>query len=143
MLEHKRVFSGFSVDDVALARAFYGGTLGLTVTDGPMGNLDLSLGDGASVFIYPKPNHEPASFTILNFVVDDVERAVDGLVAAASRSSTTTCPRWTPRGSSETARDPRSRGSRTRPATSCRSSRAERRRAIRPRPGPAPPACHR
>ena len=82
MLDHKRAFSGFSVDDIALARAFYGGTLGLTVTDGPMGNLDLSLGDGASVFIYPKPNHEPASFTILNFVVDDVERAVDGLIAA-------------------------------------------------------------
>ena len=52
MLEHKRAFSGFSVDDVAIAKAFYGGTLGLTVTDGPMGNLDLSLGDSASVFIY-------------------------------------------------------------------------------------------
>ncbi len=82
MVAHKRVFSGFSVDDIPAARAFYAGTLGLTVTDGPMGNLDLSLGDGANVFIYPKPNHEPATFTILNIVVDDIERAVDELTAA-------------------------------------------------------------
>lgn len=82
MVAHKRVFSGFSVDDIPKARAFYSETLGLTVTDGPMGNLDLSLGDGASVFIYPKPNHEPATFTILNVVVDDIERAVDEMTAA-------------------------------------------------------------
>ncbi len=82
MLEHSRAFSGFSVDDLAKARAFYAETLGLDVEDGPMGNLDLQLAGGTRVFVYPKPDHVPATFTILNFVVDDVERTVDALTAA-------------------------------------------------------------
>ncbi|KAA9108367.1 VOC family protein [Microbacterium rhizomatis] len=72
-------FSGFSVDDIDAARHFYGQILGLDVADNPMGFLDLTLPSGGAVLIYAKPNHEPASFTILNFPVDDVEAAVDDL----------------------------------------------------------------
>jgi catechol 2,3-dioxygenase-like lactoylglutathione lyase family enzyme len=73
------VFSGFSVNDIDAARSFYSGTLGLAISDGPMGNLDLALPGGSHVFIYPKPDHEPASFTILNLVVPDIDEAVDEL----------------------------------------------------------------
>ncbi|GAA1445266.1 VOC family protein [Leifsonia poae] len=76
------IFSGFSVTDIAAAKAFYGDTLGLAVTEGPMGNLDLALPGGSHVFIYPKPDHEPATFTILNLVVDDIDAAVADLNAA-------------------------------------------------------------
>ena len=60
--------------------------LGLKVTDSEMGTIDLTLGNGARVFVYPKPNHEPASFTVLNFDVDDIDKAVDDLI---SRTATT------------------------------------------------------
>jgi catechol 2,3-dioxygenase-like lactoylglutathione lyase family enzyme len=73
-------FSGFSVDDQAKAQAFYGDTLGLPVTDSGMG-LDVSLGD-KHVFIYPKADHVPATYTVLNFEVADIDAAVDELVAA-------------------------------------------------------------
>lgn len=71
-------FSGFSVDDVPAALAFYRGTLGLDVEEVPeMGMLRLVLpGSGARVLVYPKPGHVPAAFTILNLAVDDVEAAV-------------------------------------------------------------------
>ena len=72
-------FSGFSVDDIPAAKTFYGETLGLDVTEGAMGNLDLALPGGGTVFVYPKPGHEPASFTILNLVVEDIDEAVDEL----------------------------------------------------------------
>lgn len=75
------IFSGFSVDDIAAAKTFYADTLGLDVSDGTMGNLDLRLPAGGHVFIYPKPDHTPASFTILNLVVDDIDAAVDDLNA--------------------------------------------------------------
>ncbi|CAN5283598.1 hypothetical protein BH09ACT2_BH09ACT2_04890 [soil metagenome] len=74
-------FGGFSVDDIDAARTFYGETLGLDVATNDMGFLELTLGSGAMVLIYSKPNHTPASFTILNFPVDDVEAAVDDLNA--------------------------------------------------------------
>ena len=74
-------FSGFSVNDLAAARRFYGTTLGLTVIDGDMGNLMLTLPNGPQVLIYPKDNHEPATFTIINFLVDDVDIAVTQLNA--------------------------------------------------------------
>ena len=74
-----RAFSGFSVDDIPAAKKFYGETLGLEVTENEMGILELHLGSGAIVIVYGKPNHVPASFTILNFDVDDVEDAVDDL----------------------------------------------------------------
>jgi predicted enzyme related to lactoylglutathione lyase len=75
-------FSGFSVDDIDAAEKFYGETLGLKVERNAMGNLDIRLGTGAMVMAYPKQNHEPATFTILNFLVPDIDAAVDGLVAA-------------------------------------------------------------
>ena len=81
MLEDANAFSGFSVDDLERAKQFYGETLGLSVSESPAG-LELKLGGGARVFVYPKPNHEPATFTILNFPVPDIERAVDELAAA-------------------------------------------------------------
>jgi catechol 2,3-dioxygenase-like lactoylglutathione lyase family enzyme len=81
MFTPSRAFSGFSVDDVDAARTFYGETLGMTVAENDMGFLELQLENGARILAYSKPNHEPASFTILNFEVDDVEAAVDDLNA--------------------------------------------------------------
>jgi catechol 2,3-dioxygenase-like lactoylglutathione lyase family enzyme len=81
------VFSGFSVSDIPAAKAFYRETLGLDVSDGPMGNLDLQLPAGGHVFIYPKEDHEPASFTILNLVVDDIDAAVDELNAKGVKTA--------------------------------------------------------
>jgi len=81
MLTTAETFGSFSVDDLAAARTFYGETLGLEVSEGMWGNLDIRLGNGSRLFAYTKPNHEPASFTILNFAVDDIEKAVDELNA--------------------------------------------------------------
>ncbi|MBB2923120.1 VOC family protein [Cellulomonas cellasea] len=75
MLQESTAFSGFSVDDVPRARAFYAETLGLDVTE-ENGMLTLRLGGGAHVLVYPKPDHVPATFTVLNFPVPDVEAAV-------------------------------------------------------------------
>ncbi|MEU7701020.1 VOC family protein [Streptomyces sp. NPDC015492] len=75
-------FSGFSVDDLDAARRFYGETLGLRVGEegeGDMRMLFLTLAGGVRVFVYPKDDHAPATFTILNFAVDDIDRAVDEL----------------------------------------------------------------
>lgn len=74
-------FSGFSVDDIDAAKEFYGTTLGLDVEVNAMGFLDLKLPRGGSILVYSKPNHAPASFTILNFPVADVDAAVDELIA--------------------------------------------------------------
>ena len=84
MFKDSKAFSGFSVDDIRKAKEFYGGTLGLDVTE-ENGLLGLQLASGASVFVYPKDNHEPATFTILNFPVPDIERAVDDLTKAGVR----------------------------------------------------------
>ncbi len=78
MLKTSKAFSGFSVNDIPKARQFYGETLGLQVTEDE-GMLAINLGSGAKVLAYPKPNHTPATFTILNFPVDDVERTVRAL----------------------------------------------------------------
>lgn len=83
MFRNSPAFSGFAVDDIEAARAFYGGTLGLKVTDLPeAGLLQLTLGGGTAVLVYPKPDHVPATFTVLNFPVDDIDGAVAGLAAA-------------------------------------------------------------
>src|SRR4051812_7106774 len=74
-------FSGFAVDDIDAARRFYGETLGLKVEDGPMGILSLQLAGDRPTMIYPKPDFEPATYTILNFPVDDVDAAVDELTS--------------------------------------------------------------
>jgi catechol 2,3-dioxygenase-like lactoylglutathione lyase family enzyme len=84
MLETSKAFSGFAVPDVAAAKRFYGETLGLNVSDQPAG-LALQLAGGTTVFIYAKPDHTPATYTILNFPVDDVEQAVDALTSAGVR----------------------------------------------------------
>ena len=83
MLTDSPAFSGFAVDDLDAARGFYADTLGLRVTDVPeMGGLmRLQLGSGADVLVYAKPDHVPATFTVLNFPVPDVEKAVDELTA--------------------------------------------------------------
>ena len=79
MFNHEKPFSGFSVNDLEQARKFYKDTLELDVTDAPMDQLELRLSDDTRVFVYEKPNHTPATFTILNFPVDDVDQAVDQL----------------------------------------------------------------
>ena len=81
MFKDTQAFSGFSVNDIPRAKEFYAETLGLNVTE-EHGMLQLQLATGATVLIYPKENHEPASFTILNFPVPDVEEAVDRLTEA-------------------------------------------------------------
>jgi len=74
-------FASFSVDDIDAARAFYGEILGLGVSGSEMGTLNVTCGNGMQFFVYPKSNHEPASFTVLNLEVDNVDRAVDELNA--------------------------------------------------------------
>jgi catechol 2,3-dioxygenase-like lactoylglutathione lyase family enzyme len=80
MLRESKAFSGFAVPDVAAAKAFYGGVLGLDVSEAN-GMLTLHLAGDRDTIIYPKPDHVPATYTILNFPVDDVEAAVDALTA--------------------------------------------------------------
>lgn len=84
MFKDSKAFSTFSVNDLEKAKEFYGGTLGLKVTETPEG-LELNLAGGNTVFLYPKPNHTPASFTVLNFPVNDIEEAVDELVELGLR----------------------------------------------------------
>ncbi|MET0933228.1 MAG: VOC family protein [Mycetocola sp.] len=79
MFTPAQAFSSFSVDDIDAARSFYTEKLGLTVTDDEMGVLRITLPNNTEVMAYPKPDHTPASFTVLNFVVSDVESAVDDL----------------------------------------------------------------
>jgi len=91
MLEHSKAFSGFSVDDIPRARAFYEKALGLEVTE-EHGILELHLEGGAKVILYPKRNHKPATFTVLNFPVEDVDEAVDELVRRGVRFETYSQP---------------------------------------------------
>ncbi|MCU1614684.1 MAG: Glyoxalase/bleomycin resistance protein/dioxygenase [Frankiales bacterium] len=80
MLADSPAFSGFSVDDLDRARAFYEDVLGLRLSGAGMGGVArLHLGGGAEVLVYAKPDHLPATFTVLNFPVPDVEKAVDEL----------------------------------------------------------------
>jgi catechol 2,3-dioxygenase-like lactoylglutathione lyase family enzyme len=81
MFKHSHAFSGFSVDDVARARDFYSQTLGLEVSEAN-GMLTLHLEGGGMVLLYPKEDHRPASFTVLNLPVEDIDAAVDELAAA-------------------------------------------------------------
>jgi catechol 2,3-dioxygenase-like lactoylglutathione lyase family enzyme len=80
MFSETRAFSGFAVPDIEAARAFYADTLGIRTTE-EHGLLTLHLQGGERpTLIYPKPDHKPATYTILNFGVDDIEAAVDHLV---------------------------------------------------------------
>jgi catechol 2,3-dioxygenase-like lactoylglutathione lyase family enzyme len=84
MFKDSKAFSGFSVDDLQKAQEFYSQTLGLEVSE-LNGLLELHLAGGARVLVYPKPNHNPATFTILNFPVANVEQAVDELTSRGVR----------------------------------------------------------
>ncbi len=81
MFQDSHAFSGFSSNDIPKAKEFYAQTLGLEVTE-ENGMLTLHLPGGGTVLIYPKDNHEPASFTVLNFPVVDIDQAVDRLTKA-------------------------------------------------------------
>ena len=74
----QKAFASFSIDDVRAAKDFYANTLGLNVKEQPEG-LSLEFGGDVAVFLYPKPDHQPATFTVLNLPVDDVDAAVDDL----------------------------------------------------------------
>jgi predicted enzyme related to lactoylglutathione lyase len=80
MLNMKGAFSGFSTNDIPAAKRFYGETLGLDVTE-ENGMLTLKIGP-QTVLVYPKDDHQPATYTVLNFEVDDVDAAVDSLTAS-------------------------------------------------------------
>ncbi|MET0863190.1 MAG: VOC family protein [Nakamurella sp.] len=80
MLENARGFSGFSVDDIGKAKEFYAGTLGARVTE-ENGMLTVHTAGDRDTLIYPKSEHAPATFTVFNFVVDDIDKAVDELTA--------------------------------------------------------------
>jgi catechol 2,3-dioxygenase-like lactoylglutathione lyase family enzyme len=84
MLENSKGYSGFSVDDIDKAKEFYGQKLGLEVSE-TNGMLELRVADATKVLVYPKDNHIPATFTILNFPVDDVEHAVNELTERGVR----------------------------------------------------------
>jgi catechol 2,3-dioxygenase-like lactoylglutathione lyase family enzyme len=78
MLQDAPTFSGFSVDDQAKAKEFYSDVLGIRVQDDEMG-LRIKTANGNDVFVYAKPDHAPANFTVLNFEVKNIDEAVDGL----------------------------------------------------------------
>ena len=84
MLKNSKAFSGFSTRDIPETKEFYSATLGLDVTESH-GVLTLRLAGGNNVLIYPKPNHVPATFTVLNFSVNDVDLAVDDLTRRGVR----------------------------------------------------------
>jgi catechol 2,3-dioxygenase-like lactoylglutathione lyase family enzyme len=84
MFADTRAFSGFAVDDVAKARQFYGETLGIRTSE-QYGLMTLHLAGGRDTLVYPKPGHVPATYTILNFPVDDIGAAVDELAARGVR----------------------------------------------------------
>ena len=87
MFENTKAFSGFSVDDVSEARKFYGETLGLRVSEEgqPMSMLQLHIAGATDVLVYAKEDHAPASFTVLNFPVEDIDGAVDELAGRGVR----------------------------------------------------------
>jgi len=80
MLKNSKGFSSFAVNDIPKAKDFYQNILGLNVTDNPMGLIELEISGSSNILIYPKPNHQPATFTVLNFPVDDINTAVDALI---------------------------------------------------------------
>jgi catechol 2,3-dioxygenase-like lactoylglutathione lyase family enzyme len=81
MLKDTKAFSGFSVNDLSAAKDFYSRTLGLDVEANAVGGLTLKITGSNGIFIYSKENHVPATYTILNFPVDDIDRVVDELTA--------------------------------------------------------------
>lgn len=84
MFATSKAFSSFSTPDIAAAKRFYGGTLGLEVDETPMG-LELHLGSGADVFVYPSTDYTPPEHTVLNFPVDDIDQTIDALAKKGVR----------------------------------------------------------
>jgi predicted enzyme related to lactoylglutathione lyase len=82
MFKNTKAFSGFSVNDMQKAKEFYNGTLGIEVSENDMGIMTLKIAGGTDIVVYPKPNHEPATFTILNFAIADIDKTVDELIKA-------------------------------------------------------------
>jgi len=80
MLKNSKGFSAFAVNDIPKAKDFYQNVLRLPVKDNPMGLIELEISGSSNILVYPKPNHQPASFTVLNFPVDDIDAAVDALI---------------------------------------------------------------
>lgn len=80
MFRDSNAFSSFSVNDLKAAKKFYGEVLGLQVTDNPMGVLELHIKGSSNIMVYPKPDHQPATFTVLNILVPVLELAVDALI---------------------------------------------------------------
>ncbi len=81
MFKDTPVINGFSTNDIAEAKKFYGEILGFSIEENSGGILTLQFVNGGRTFIYPKPDHQPATFTIMNIMVDDIEESVDGLTA--------------------------------------------------------------
>ncbi|MEH3112470.1 VOC family protein [Pedobacter terrae] len=81
MLQNSKAFSSFSVSDIQQAKEFYQDVLGLEVKDNSMGVIELVVSSSSNILLYPKPNHVPATFTVLNFPVDNIEQTVDELIA--------------------------------------------------------------
>ena len=80
MLKNSKGFSSFAVNDIPKAKDFYQNILGLTVIDNPMGLIELEISGSSNILVYPKPDHHPATFTVLNFPVDDIDTTVDELI---------------------------------------------------------------
>ena len=85
MLKGSKAFGSFSVKDVEQVKAFYEGTLGLETAQPMEGMLELRFGGGGTAIIYPKDDHQPATYTVLNFAVDDIEVAVKELSSRGVR----------------------------------------------------------
>jgi len=81
MFKHTKAFSSFSVNNLQKAKDFYENILGLETKDNPMGLFELKIAGSNNIMVYPKPNHESATYTVLNFPVDDIEKTVDALIA--------------------------------------------------------------
>ncbi len=135
MLTDSKAFSGFAVDDLERTRDFYEKTLGIQTTlIDEAGLLTLHLAGDRDTFVYQKPDFEPATYTILNFPVADVDAAVDELTMRGVEFEQYEGSNRTTRASLAVAADRPSRGSRTRPATSCRCSTSPRTRRPRSHP---------
>jgi predicted enzyme related to lactoylglutathione lyase len=81
MFKDTKAISSFSVNDLQKAKQFYHQTLGLEISEGSEGIMNINLAGGGKIYVYPKPNHTPATFTVLNFPVRDVEKTVDELIS--------------------------------------------------------------
>jgi predicted enzyme related to lactoylglutathione lyase len=80
MLKHSKAFSGYSANNIPKAKEFYAEVLELEVKDNPMGVIELNIEGGNKIIIYPKPDHVPATFTVLNFPITNIDDAVDELI---------------------------------------------------------------